>query len=305
MLVNALVIGLGIAGQRHVSILKKLGFEVETVSRHSENGSANFRELSSSIDLRKVNYVVIANETYLHEKTYGCLEDLGYFGPVLIEKPLNFNHNDFDHKNAKNIFVGFNLRFHPAIISLREKISALDSEIIHVDLQYGNSTDNWRRSNDIRRSYSASITTGGGVLRDFSHEIDLVHWLFGKVKLMSAHGAKLGNFMEDGHDYVSFVLKGEAGTLINVNLNTLQSEPSRTIRIFSTLGAIEVDLIKNTINGLGRNELFDLRQDHTYLEMHMNIISNKDLTAATLSDGLYVDELIQDIENFIEESRFA
>ena len=33
--------------------------------------------------------------------------------------------------------------------------------------------------NQIRKSYSASKSKGGGVLLDLSHEIDYINWLFG------------------------------------------------------------------------------------------------------------------------------
>jgi len=294
---NTLVIGLGSIGSRHVRVLEEMKHRVATVSQHLENSLTNYHELKKAILDHRPDYIVVANETDKHEHTFSLIKELGFGGKLLIEKPLNFKDNLCLDSGNPLTYVGFNLRFHPALTFLRNLLSSFEAKIIEVNFEYGNSTNNWRLGENSEKSYSRSDNTGGGVLRDFSHELDLARWLFEANEIKFASGRMTGTYMIDSNDYVQLILQSRKDFLVTVSLNFLQSYPSRTIRIFSTEGKIEIDLIKSLISVNGNVTSFENSENHTYTEMHRAILVGESLIPATLDEGLAVDALIRRAES--------
>ena len=57
----------------------------------------------------------------------------------------------------------------------------------NVIIEAGNDLRRWRPDTDYKSSVSASARLGGGVLRELSHELDYLMWIFGKPVWVSAH----------------------------------------------------------------------------------------------------------------------
>jgi predicted dehydrogenase len=163
-------------------------------------------------------------------------------------------------------------------------------------MYYGNSTNNWRRDALLPGSYSQSVSSGGGVLRDFSHEIDLAQWLFDYTKVDYAHGAKVGEYMIDGEDLVNIVMSGNKNFKISIHLNSLQRNPNRLITIRTTEIDYKLDLVNSVLMYGDIVERFDTNTDHSYQKMHEAIISGDKTKLASIKDGLLVDNIIKDVE---------
>jgi predicted dehydrogenase len=298
--VNIVIIGGGSIGVRHKRFLEDLGHEVFLVSQHAKPSKKVFKSVEESFLINSVEYIIVANETYRHAETIRIIKESGYRGLLLVEKPLNSNLELDAYSQFKSSYVGFNLRFHPAVLRLKELIVLHGHEILSVDMHYGNSTSNWRPDAFSRGSYSRSVASGGGVLRDFCHEIDLAHWLFGFAKVEYAYGAKHGEFMIDGENLVSITLGGTKMFKVSISLNSLQTLPTRTITVRTIESEYKVDLIHASLTHGINVEKFEIDSDYSYQKMHEAVLSNDPTFLATIKDGLVVDKIIIDAESLYE-----
>ena len=118
---TALIIGYGSAGKNHENTLNNIGFKTYVFSRRNiENKNHNII-LNDTLNKLKPNYVIVSNETSEHLRTLRILEQ-HRVPKVLVEKPI-FQKPIMKHNfESKNIFVGYNLRFHPLLVKLFKEI---------------------------------------------------------------------------------------------------------------------------------------------------------------------------------------
>jgi predicted dehydrogenase len=294
------IIGGGSIGLRHKRLLEDFGYEVLLVSQHFERSKNVLNSVEELFLVNSIEYIIIANETYKHTETVRIIKESAFKGLLLVEKPLNSNLELVEYSQFKESYVGFNLRFHPAVIRLKTLVEIHRNEILGVEMHYGNSTSNWRPDALSRESYSRSAALGGGVLRDFCHEIDLAHWLFGFEKVEYAYGAKHGEFMIDGENLVCLTLGGIEMFKISISLNSLQNLPTRTITLHTIESEYKVDLINASLTYGDSVEKFEIDSDYTYQKMHEAILSGDSTLLATIKDGLSVDKIISDAESLFE-----
>ena len=173
---RALVVGYGSIGKRHARLLGELGCEVAVVSRHSDAPNGH-RTVEAALAAAMPDYVVVANETSAHLATVEALAAAGFAGRLLIEKPLGEGPAVPPGRFAQ-VGVAYNLRFHPLLGALRERLAG--DRICAIEVYCGQHLPDWRPDADYRTGYSADPDRGGGVLRDLSHELDYLLWLGGR-----------------------------------------------------------------------------------------------------------------------------
>ncbi len=293
---RVLVVGLGSIGRRHTEVLKELNLEVATYSQFHKPGITNFESIEEAVTNWLPEYIVISNPTYLHERTVELLGQLNFTSRVLIEKPLAVSLQSLREARTRfsRIGVGFNLRFSETIQHLKQMLKTRN--VLAVEFYYGNLLTNWRNSNYL--SYSLEKDKGGGVLRDFSHELDLSFFLFGESRVEFVTGRKIGNVTKDSDDFWRIHLKSKIGFDISIGVNCLDSQPKREIRVLTTTGTILADLLNSVIASEGNIMHFSENANSSYLSMHSNMIGDIPGDMATLDSSIKTDELIQDIENW-------
>ena len=196
---NTLVIGYGSIGQRHTRLLEELGHQVAVVSRRHVNHSPLYTNLEQGLVKWQPDYVIVANRTSEHHKTLEVLAQVKFGGLVLIEKPLFDKYTKIPQNNFSQIAVAYNLRFHPLLQELKQIVDSA-SKILTVNVYVGSYLPDWRSQIDYRTSYSASKQSGGGVLRDLSHELDYTLWIFGDWQRLTAIGGKMSQLDIDSDD---------------------------------------------------------------------------------------------------------
>ena len=183
---TALVIGFGSIGQRHARLLREMGLSVHVYSRRTLPDEKKYQSLESALKEVHPEYVVIANETSEHYSTLKTV--LSFEVPqVLVEKPLFSTSVESLPENPKSqVCVAYNLRFHPLLQRLCSEING--QSVLLVQVYVGQYLPDWRPQQNYRNSYSVSRAQGGGVLRDLSHELDYLNWLFGPWQSLTALG---------------------------------------------------------------------------------------------------------------------
>lgn len=293
---DTIVVGLGSIGQRHARVLTALGRSVATVSRR---GGGDHRDLGAALSNGSPDYVVIANETSAHRGSLGDLAASGYAGRVMVEKPLLNAPAAIPAAKFDGLFVGYNLRFHPALQYVHQKLSqaAALSAVAYV----GQYLPDWRPGRDYRSTASATAEAGGGVLRDLSHELDFLLWLFGPWRRVTAIVLKTGTLEISSDDVATVLMECERCPAVAVCLNYHHRPLCRTLTVNTAQRTYMVDLARNIVTDNGNEQAFEVARDDTFIAMHRAILDRSSQTACTGDEGIAVVELIGAIERSARE----
>lgn len=132
-----------------------------------------------------LDYVSICSPNYLHDAHMRFALRSG--ANAICEKPLVLNIRNVDklqkveENTGKKIFNVLQLRVHPSIVKLREKILETKRNTKYeVELTYITSRGNWYNTSwKGDENKSGGLTTNIGV-----HFFDMLSWLFGEVQLI-------------------------------------------------------------------------------------------------------------------------
>ena len=130
----------------------------------------------------KTDFVSVCSPNYLHDAHIRFGLRIG--ANVICEKPVVLNPWNIDalmeieKETGNQVFTILQLRLHPAIIALKEKIASLPSGKKHlVDLTYITSRGHWYNA-----SWKGDIQKSGGIATNIGvHFFDMLMWVFGDV----------------------------------------------------------------------------------------------------------------------------
>jgi UDP-N-acetyl-2-amino-2-deoxyglucuronate dehydrogenase len=184
----------------------------------------------------KTDYVSVCSPNYLHDAHIRFGLRIG--ADVICEKPIVLNPWNIDalleieKETGKNIYTILQLRLHPAIIALKEKIAAAPpNKRYAVNLQYITSRGNWYHT-----SWKGDIQKSGGIATNIGvHFFDMLMWIFGPVKennvIQHTATTAKGNLLLE---------KASINWMLSIDANTLPAEikaaGKRTHRILSIDG---------------------------------------------------------------------
>jgi len=129
------------------------------------------------------DFVSVCSPNYLHDSHIRFGLRVG--ANVICEKPIVLNPWNIDalaeieKETGNKIFTILQLRLHPAIIKLKEKIAAEPKDKTHiVELDYITSRGHWYYT-----SWKGDIQKSGGIATNIGvHFFDMLMWIFGDVK---------------------------------------------------------------------------------------------------------------------------
>ena len=135
-----------------------------------------------------MDYVSICSPNYLHDSHIRM--SLRNQAHAICEKPLVLNPWNVDalaeieKETGKNIFNILQLRHHPAVVNLKERIDNGPSHKIYdIDLSYITSRGSW-----YFYSWKGNTEKSGGVGTNIGiHFFDMLTWIFGSVKENIVH----------------------------------------------------------------------------------------------------------------------
>ncbi|CAH1192884.1 hypothetical protein PAECIP111893_00350 [Paenibacillus plantiphilus] len=291
---KAIVVGFGSIGERHTRLLQSMNIETAVVSERKINFPYKFTNISEAIQNYCPDYIVIANKTNQHHSALLQVLASNFQGKVLVEKPLYHRLLELPENHQMDIFVAYNLRFHPLLQRLK---SALTREhIISATIYTGQYLPDWRPNTDYRASYSARINDGGGVIRDLSHELDYANFLFGKWRRLSAIGGKYSSLEITSDDSFSLLVEMERCPQVQIQVNYLDRMGRREIIVNTDLHTYKIDFSNRTFQ-LDK-EIFhiDCDRDDTYEMQHDAIVQGVHSNLCEYEDGLNIVRMIEAIE---------
>jgi len=124
--------------------------------------------------------------------------------------------------------------------------------IFLVTIETGFNLKNWRKKKNYIDSVSSQKKLGGGVLLELSHEIDYLHWLFGKFEKIDAYFSKLSLLKLDVEDFVNlrvfFNKKFSKKKLFaTLNIDFFRNDKVRKMTIISEKETLKWDGIKGEV----------------------------------------------------------
>jgi UDP-N-acetyl-2-amino-2-deoxyglucuronate dehydrogenase len=137
---------------------------------------------------RKVDYISICSPNYMHDSHIRLALRNGAF--AICEKPIVLNPwnldalQEIEKETGKKVFTILQVRLHPAIMALREKIlTGPPDSVYNVDLSYITSRGKW-----YYRSWKGNLEKSGGIGTNIGiHFFDLLTWIFGPVQENTVH----------------------------------------------------------------------------------------------------------------------
>lgn len=136
----------------------------------------------------KLDYVSICSPNYLHDSHIRFA--LRHGADAICEKPVVLNPWNIDaleqieKETGKKIYNLLQLRLHPSIIELKNKINnGPPGKIYDIDLTYVTSRGNWYHV-----SWKGDQQKSGGIATNIGvHFFDMLTWIFGNVKENIVH----------------------------------------------------------------------------------------------------------------------
>jgi UDP-N-acetyl-2-amino-2-deoxyglucuronate dehydrogenase len=167
--------------------------EYERFDRHID-------KLRRANDGRSVKFISICSPNYLHDSHVRFALRSG--AEAICEKPLVLNPwnidglQEIERSTGKKVSTILQLRLHPAIIRLRDVITAGRKQTKHeVDLAYITSRGNW-----YLQSWKGDNKKSGGIATNIGvHFFDMLHFLFGRLQANVVHFSsetKAAGFLE-------------------------------------------------------------------------------------------------------------
>jgi UDP-N-acetyl-2-amino-2-deoxyglucuronate dehydrogenase len=158
----------------------------------------------------QVDYVSICSPNYLHDSHIRFALRQG--AEAICEKPLVLNPWNVDalmeieQETRKKVYNILQLRLHPAIKQLKERVQKAPShEIFNIDLTYITSRGNWYYT-----SWKGDSSKSGGIATNIGiHFFDMLLWIFGEVKeikLEKYHNDHAAGFLELSRARVNWFL---------------------------------------------------------------------------------------------------
>lgn len=245
----ALIGAAGYIAPRHLKAIQETGnVLVAALDKHDAVGILDsyfpeaaffteFERFDRYLDKLKRNgvhldFVSVCSPNYLHDAHIRFGLRLG--ANVVCEKPVALNPwnlkslQEIERETGRKVYSILQLRHHPALLALREKIQGEGARTIHdVNLTYITSRGKWYYA-----SWKGENAKSGGIATNIGiHFFDLLTWLFGNVLENTVH--------VHTHDRAAGYLeldRAKVRWFLSINANTLQQvAQAKGVRTFRSI----------------------------------------------------------------------
>ncbi len=226
-----------------------------------------------------IDYLVVCSPNYLHDAHIRFGLRIG--ADVICEKPVVLNPwnveglMNMELETGKKVFSIQQLRLHPAILELKEKVSNNPTKKYIVDLNYITARGNW-----YQYSWKGNQEKSGGIVSNIGiHFFDMLIWVFGsvnKIEIINHSNQSASGYLE--------LENADINWMISIDGSHLPEEIKNSGR--RTFRSLKID--KDEINF---TEGFDNLHTRSYQQIIEGI-------GCTLKESSEVIELLYKIRNF-------
>lgn len=291
-------VGASKIAERHISIIKKLKPEYEFIifSKFKKPKNKNRDKITFTNDIYQFinhnpEWTIISTAPINHHLYIDKIVNVSK--KVLIEKPISASMKHAkDILSAKSsikckVVIGYNLRFLKTFEKAKEILDTKSlGKLYGVNVEVGKNLEDWRPDTDILNSITINRTKGGGVLRELSHELDLMYCLFGTPIKSSMVSCKTRFHKYDIEDiaYIharySSKVSNDGSHLASINMDFVRCDASRKMIFIYENGTLICDFINGSIHVATKNNIhcickYDNDIDNSYIRMWEAFSENK------------------------------
>ena len=310
------ILGFGSSGRRFASLISQRLPESELLVYSSQRlVGVPYNTTSNLSDIQKYGPTIAVICGVASERLRMAKSLPDKVRGVLVEKPFALTYqeglqlkDDLDRRGA-TVQVGYNLRFSPSLLEFKEKVeSRAMGRVLTIRAETGQYLPDWRDGRDYRMTASARQKSGGGVLRELSHEIDFLRWIFGDVTWVSSWLGKQSDMEIDVEDtaFLTFGFAGDGAELSVVgqlNLDFVRRDRTRSVTAVCAEGTLRWDGAAGVVkkwasdDSRWRVESADGPSKLTTYERQWDSFYSSAMRASspqvTMSDGLAVLSIIE------------
>ena len=240
-MLNVLIFGFGRAGKIHYENCKNSEFyNVKYVVDIIDNNEINFlnyndKEKLEQVMENEIDAIIVASPTDTHYEVIKL--GLKFNKHIFVEKPIVkecFQISEcFNLAEEKNVilFVGYNRRYDPKIMEIKDKIENNDIGKVNYALTI---------SRDYPYPSESFIKISAGIFNDCAtHDIDYLNWILDdKPETVSVCVDNHNNHEGYNFDHVLINLKYFNGTIASVNLSRISSSYDQRCEFYGENGEI-------------------------------------------------------------------
>ena len=311
-MVRFAIVGTGNIGQQHINLLRSGKIEgatlAATVSRSGARSGAqseervdisvpHFSSLETLLEAECCDAVLIATPTMDHVSAARLAAQRGLH--VLLEKPIAMSVGQAqalidEIPEGIQFGVMLNQRFHPAYAAIKQ---LLDEGRIGTIRRYTWTMTAWYRPDvyyKVSRWRGTWPGEGGGLLiNQCIHNLDIIQWLFGLPKKVSANVA-FGRYHDiDVEDEVTAMLGYESGSVGLLQASSGEAPGINRLEIIGDTGVISWNDTELTLHQADQSV-----SDHCATTREMFGMPSFTSQTVDLADG--VNQHAQVIQNFVD-----
>jgi predicted dehydrogenase len=242
---------------------------------------------------------------------------------LLLEKPVSHSVGGLDELAATaaalevEILVGFQFRFNPALIRIRDLLSSgIIGAPLHARVIWAEHLPSWHPWEDWRISYAARTDLGGGVHHTICHPLDYLRMLFGDPVSLSASLTFEGPLSLPVAEAADVVLRFPGALSAQIHLDYWCRPPMHRMELICSDGKIEWDYIAGSLcawnadgevlevgatSGVNeRDGLFVTEARH-----FLGVVARQQRPACTLADGIAVVRICEAIDRSAASGRMV
>jgi predicted dehydrogenase len=309
---NALIVGCGSIGTRHLHNLKSLG--LSNIAIYDENktklnklskeyGVIKFNSLDSALSIFKPDFSIICTYPSSHVKL--ALSCINFNSHVFIEKPLSSNLYGVEHmlkkadgKNLK-IAVGYNLRFDMGLNLLKRNIKKnIDPIPLSILSEWGHNIKWWKPGTNFKNHYI--LQKGNGIILDDSHEYDYVRWLLDDdVDSVYCQTRKSKKIKTETESIASIILKFKKGTIATFVIDYMRPYYERKCHVICENG----DLKWNYVPKNGSWKQYGAKATSSVNSRFLNHKKTKTENFIVRLNDMYLNEIDDFINSIIKNKQ--
>lgn len=309
MTASVLVVGAGSVGRRHARNLASLGARVTGFDPRPDRLDELRIEVPAAVLLHEMGHlsefdaIVIASPPAFHVEQCIAAVDAGV--PVLVEKPLAPDLEDARRLAARPagapVLLGYTWRWWEPLRRVRELLDDAIGEVHHVSFVLSAHLADWHPWERYQDFFMASRELGGGALLDESHWIDLLLWLFGMPRDVTARIERLSSLEIDTDDNVDLLAAFDSGLRASLHLDLYGRPHEKTITFRGEGGTIVWTAEPNRI-AIGRKaepvweeEVFAHERNDMFLAVARELLDvvGGATPSCTIADGVDVLRVVE------------
>lgn len=312
-----LIIGAGMIGETHTRTLINMGYQLalcDPVEEHLRRLGEKYRieecysDVEEALQKAKGDAAVICTPNHLHARAAVRAMEMGY--DVLCEKPMAATAEQAkamlaaEKRTGRCLMIGYIVRAYDAIDKVME---ILEGEMLGRVISARCILATPETLDVAKTNYRLSYDTGGGIIYDYTHELDYCRMLFGEAKEVFAFCGCYLHKAKSVDDSADMLIRYRNGVVLTLHMDYIQrvgrAGSGRSFEIICEKGVLACDFHSVRIDkndGEHEEFLFDMDWNQAFSKQAERFVrlcrgegkiphaSGEDgLQALELADALY------------------